>query len=109
MSVRQLLRDSRIFVELPPQSNGSVCFQVVEKRARLYGASIYVARDDSELHIRAAALDNGRFPNNRRLYDFVLEHAQGTIRGAGNPSYAYRLASGHASEIIDIIGIGSHR
>ena len=47
MSVRQLLRDSRIFAELPPQSNGSVCSQEVERGARLYGTSIYVAREDS--------------------------------------------------------------
>ena len=109
MSVRKLLRDSRIFAELQPQSNGSVCFQVSEGGSRLYGASLLVAGDESEIFIRAAALDNGRFPNNRRLYDFVLEHARGTVRGAGNPSYAYRLAGEHAGCVIEIIRGGPHR
>ena len=66
-------------------------------------------RDNSEFHIRAAALDKGRFPNNRRLYDFVLSHAQGTVGGEGNPSYAYRLASEHVSAVIEIIRAGSGR
>ena len=109
MSVRQLLRDSRIFAELPTQSNSSVCSQMVERGARLYGTSIYVSREDSESHIRAAAPDNGRFPNNLRLYDFVPWHAWGSVRGAGNPSCAFRLASGHAGEIIYLIRKGSHR
>ena len=109
MSVRQLLRDSRIFAELPPQSNGSVCSQVVERGTRLYGTSIYVAREDSEFHIRAATPANGRFPNNQRLYDFAPGHAWGSVRGAGNPSCAFRLASGHAGEIIYLTRKGSHR
>lgn len=109
MSIAQALRDCPIFIELQPQSNGTICFQLVARGARRYGASLYAAGDDSEFYVRAAALDIGRFPNNRRLYEFVLAHAHGTIRGRGNPSFAYRLAPELLAEAIGIIreGMGS--
>ena len=106
MSAMQQLRDSGLFDERPPQSNGSVCFQVEEMGALVYGASIYVVRSESEIHIRVSALENDRFPNNQRLSDFVSRNAHGTVHGTGNSAYAYRLASEHVGTVIDIILTG---
>ena len=102
----QRLRDSGLFRELPPQAAGSVCFQVMAEDGPLRGASIYVARRGLELHIRVGALENGRFPNNRRLYDLVVRHAHGTAHGQENAAYAYRLAAEHVGEVIEVIRAG---
>ena len=107
MTIVEMLRDSPDFAELAPQSGGSVCFQVIRGGARLYGASVYVARDSSEFHIREQALENGRFPNNGRLYEFVLANSHGTVCGAGNPSYAYRLDGKLLADVIELIRGGS--
>ena len=106
VSAMQQLSDSGLFNELPPQSNGSVCFQVEEMGAVVRGASIYVVRSDSEMHIRVGALENNRFPNNRQLAEFVRRNAHGTVHGAGNSSYAYQLASGHVGAVINVIRTG---
>ena len=103
MSAMQQLRDSGLFEELPPQRNGSVCFQVLEEGNPRYGASVYVVRNESEFHIRVGALESNRFPNNQRLYDFVVEHQHGTAHGEENSAYAYRLASKHIGAAIEII------
>ena len=106
MSARHQLRDSGFFTELPPQSNGSVCFQVTENGETLYGASIYVVGNESEFHIRVGALEKDRFPNNQRLYDFVRRNAHGTAHGEENSAYAYRLASEHLGVVTEIIRAG---
>ena len=106
MTIVELLRASPDFAELAPQSSGSVCFQVLKGGARLYGASVYVGRDCSEFHIRAQALENGRFPNNGRVYEFVLANSHGTVCGVGNPSYAYRLDGKLLADVIEIIRRG---
>lgn len=99
----QQLRDSGLFRECPPQTNGSVCFQLHMAER---GASIYVVRNELEVHIRARALRVGRFPNNQRLSDFVVRNAHGTIRGPENSAYAYRLASEHIGAVLDIVRAG---
>ena len=106
MPAMQQLRDSGLFAELPPQSNGSVCFQVTEGSSPLRGASIYVIGNESEFHIRIGALENDRFPNNQRLYDFARVHAHGTAHGEENAAYSYRLNSRHLGAVVDIIRAG---
>ena len=106
MSARRQLRDSGLFTELPPQANGSVCFRVAVRGDPLYGASLYVVRDESEFHIRVSALKKDRFPNNCRLYSFVRNRAHGTVHGEENSAYAYRVASKYLREVIDIIREG---
>ena len=106
MSATQQLRDSGLFSERPEQRGGSVCFAVIGDNGPIYGASIYVARRGLELHIRPSALENGRFPNNQRLHDFVRRHARGTARGEDNPAHAYILGTEHTEEIIEVIRSG---
>ena len=106
MTAMQQLRDSGLFSELPPQSNGSVCFQVEEMGAVVRGASIYVVNSGSEMHIRVSALENDRFPDNRQLAEFVRRNAHGTVHGAGNSAYAYQLRSEHVGEVVAIIRSG---
>lgn len=102
----QLLRDSGLFTERPPQSNGSVCFQVTQDDVPLRGASIYVVAGEQEIHIRVGALENGRFPNNRQLLEFVVRYSYGTAHGVGNSAYAHKLASRYVREAIHIIRTG---
>ena len=104
MSAMQQLRDSGLFNERDPQSNGSVCFQM---RAAPRGASIYVAENGRELHIRHSPLDRGKFPNNQRLGDYVREHTHNdAVHGEGNRAYAYALHAEHVGEVIGIIRAG---
>ena len=106
MSAMQQMRDSGIFMEGPPQEAGVVRFTVMTDGVERRGAAIYAQTNDSEVHIRVGALDNGRFPNNGRLHDFVREHAHGTVRSPGNSSHAYKLRSQHLGQVIRIIRRG---
>ena len=106
MPAMQQIRDSGLFFEHTPQATGSVCFQVEEMGTPMRGASIYVVRGESEVHIRVRALELDRFPNNQRLSDFVSSNAHGTVRRVRNPAHAYRLASEHVGDVIDIILAG---
>ena len=100
MSIRQQLRDSGLFDELREQkSTGSVGFQ-----AKGYPYStIYALRDDIRFDIRVCALELGRFPNNRKLYDFVRRHHDRKVRGEDNPAHAFQLSGEHISEVIEIV------
>ena len=102
VSAMQRLRDSGLFSEWLPQSDGTVRFQLRGEDE----ASIYVLSNDQEIQIRIDAFQNDRFPNNTRLYDFAREHAHGEVLGEGNPAYAFRLDGGHLDEIIAIIREG---
>ena len=102
MSASQRLIDSGLFNGLDPQTNGSVCYQLIGR----YGASIYVLRNDWECHITVSALENARFPNNPGLYEFVRNHEHGMVRGAGNPAHAFRLAGEHIDQVIEIVRAG---
>ena len=102
MSVMQRLRTSELFDELAPQANGSVCFRV----RGWFGASIYALKNDNEVHITDSALQNSRFPNNAKLYDFVRSNEHGTVHGEGNSAYAYRLDGEYIAEVIEIIHSG---
>ena len=82
--------------------NHKVSFQVRGRR----GATIFVAHDESEFLIREQALQNNRFPNNEKLYDLVLSHAHGTVRGKGHPTNDFRLSSEHIEEVIELIRSG---
>ena len=106
MSAIQQLIDSGIFEELSRQANGTVRFGVLEEGNPRRGATVYFVRNESEFHIRVGALENNRFPNNQRSYDFVVEHQQGTAHGEENSAYAYRLASEHIGAAIKIIHAG---
>ena len=103
MSAMQRLRDSGLFRELDPQANASVCFQLIEGQR---GASIYVLGHDQEAHVRVSALENGRFPNNHELHDFVRNHAHGMAHGEGNSAYSFRLAGERVAQVIEIIRSG---
>ena len=83
-----------------------MCFRVAVRGDPLYGASLYVVRDESEFHIRVGALKKDRFPNNCRLYGFVRNRARGTVHGEENSAYAYRVASKYLREVIDKIRDG---
>ena len=102
MSAMQQLRNSGLFDEGKPQENGSVHFQVKGK----YGATIYVTGNEREIQIRDGALQKNRFPNNKRLYEFVRSRAHGTARSKGNSAYAYRLNREHIAKVIEVIRSG---
>ena len=102
MSVTQRLRDSELFEEGNRQGKGTVRFWV----RGWPRSTIYVQANDQEVHIRDNAFQIGRFPNNDGLYDFVRNHAGGTVHGEGNASYAHRLGGEHIAQVIDLIRVG---
>ena len=107
VSATQTLRNSGLFRELSTQEDGEVCFQVIGPDGRVtLGASIYVQPNDREIHIRTRALENGKFPNNARLFDYVRLHSYGMARSEGNPSHAYRVAASRLDRIAEIIRSG---
>ena len=101
-SVMQQLEDSGLFDDGKLQKNGSVSFQVKGK----YAATIYVTKNEREIQIRDGALQKNRFPNNKRLYEFVGSRAHGTARSKGNSAYAYRLNHEHIAKVIEVIRSG---
>ena len=94
MSVRQQLMDSGHFEEVSRQSDGTERFLVRDQETggTHFGSAIFVQPNDHEVHIRIGALENDRFPNSRRLHDFLRENALEMRHGQGNSSYAYVLA-----------------
>ena len=103
MAIQQL-RDSGLFNERDPQSNGSVCFTVQGWE----DASIYFrpyATKADELHIWRGPLDSGKFPNNQRLHDYIREHAhRDAYHGKGTPAYTLHIK--YVYEVIMIIREG---
>ena len=97
VSVKKQLSATRRFNPLPPQSNGTVCFQLRGE----YGASIYVLRDDSRFEIREDALRLNRFPNSQQLCNFVRQHG----RSMGNPHRGnpFQLNAAHIGSVIEIV------
>ena len=106
MSVRRQLIDSGHFEEVSRQADGTLRFLVRddETGGTHFGSAIYVQPTDQEVHIRISALENSRFPNNRRLYAFLRHNAQETRHGQGNSSYAYLLPEVHLPRMIELIG-----
>ncbi len=103
MSIRQQLENSGLFYARRPQVNDSVCFSL---RSGQWGASIYVLQSDRVFEIRLGALENQRFPNNQRLYDFVLEHNHGMRHGEGDPAESFQLDGEFIDRVIEIIRSG---
>ena len=102
-SVKQQLRDSGLFDEGKLQhSTETVSFQVTGRR----GATIYVLKNEQEIHIRDNALKNNNFPNSRKLYDFVRKRALGTVRGERDPNHAFKLSRERIAEVIEVIRSG---
>lgn len=98
LSVSGLFNDGRRL----QSSNHKVFFQVRGWR----GATIFVTHDESEFLIREGALQNNKFPNNEKLYDFVRSNAHGTVRGKWRPTNDFRLRSEYIEEIIELIRSG---
>ncbi len=100
MSVRQQLRDSGLFDENDPQNRpvhrGAQCFRLTGAER---GASIY-ATDLGHFQIREGALENGRFPNNARLYEFVRANSFGI---SSNNARGIMIRDSHIAEVVDII------
>ena len=66
-----------------------------------YAATLYVTPSGAEFHIRSGALENQRFPNNDRLYDYVRRHGAETDWEGDN---AFVLPTMHLAEVLAIIG-----
>ena len=103
MSVRQQLENSGLFYARRPQVNDSVCFSL---RHGQRGASIYVLQSDRVFEIRLGALENQRFPNSQRLYDFVLDHNHSMRHGRGNSAESFQLDGELIDQVIEIIRSG---
>ena len=105
MAIQQL-RDSGLFDERGPQSNGSVCFTVQGWE----DASIYFrpyATKADELHIMHSPLNLDKFPNNQRLHDYIREHAhRDAYHGESDPARSYTLYAEHVDVVIMIIREG---
>ena len=71
-------------------------FQVKGRR----GANVFVTHDESEFLINKRALKDDKFPDSETLYDFVLSHAHGTVRGKA------KLSVEHLEEVIELIRSG---
>ena len=103
MSVKQQLRESGLFDKGKLQhSTGTVSFQVTGRS----GATIYVLKNEQDIHIRDNALKNNKFPNSRKLYDLVRKRALGTVRGEKDPNHAFKLSREHIAEVIEVIRPG---
>lgn len=101
-SIKQQLEGSGLFDDGNLQKNGSVSYQV--KGA--YAATIYVTKNEREIHIRSGALQKNRFPNNENLHDFARKNKLKMAHGKGSSNYSYVLNIGHTAEIIRIIRAG---
>lgn len=73
-----------------------VSFQVTGRR----GARVFVTHDESEFLISNRALKNDKFPHSETLYDFLLSHAHGTVRGKA------KISAEHIEAFIDLIRAG---
>ena len=73
-----------------------VSFQVKGRR----GASVFVTHDESEFLIGKRAMKDDKFPNSEDLYEFVLSHAHGTVRGKA------RLSGEHIEAVIELLRSG---
>ncbi len=102
-SIKQQLEGSGLFDDGNLQKNGSVSYQVTGA----YAATIYVTKNEREIHIRNGALQKNRFQN-QKLYDFVRSRAHGTAHGKGNSAYAFRLGREHVAKVIELIRSGLH-
>ena len=67
------------------------------------GATIYVSASGRQAHIRVGALENGRFPNNDRLHDYLREHAYQTARTYGENVFVLRPKQ--VGRVLSIIGV----
>ena len=105
MSIKQQLRDSGLFEEHPSQKDGSIRFEVIGWRY----ASVYVQKDDREVHITVGAftaIGRGRFGNiNDELHEYVRSHSHCFAHGSNN-NRAYKLSSEFISGLIEIIASG---
>ncbi len=73
-----------------------VSFQVTGRR----GARVFVTHDESEFLISNRALKNDKFSDSETLYDFLLSHAHGTVRGKA------KISAEHIEAFIDLIRAG---
>ena len=65
-------------------------------------SSIYVQANDREIHITVSSLEHDRFPNSRRLHDFLRDNAH--IAGRpGHSRYRYELQEQYIPEMIRIL------
>ena len=103
MSPKQQLEASGLFDEGKlQQSTGTVSFQVTGRM----GATIYVTKSQSEVQIFDRAFRKNNFPNNRKLYAFVLGHKHGMVRAEDNPNRTYKLKGEHIEAVIELIRSG---
>ena len=104
-SVRQIVRESCLFTEKPPQKNGTVCFAVRGYR----GASIYVKSNDAKFEIFERALRNQRFPGNAKLEVFIRNSSPKGIRKETGKRHAFQLDGKHIAQVIEIIEEGQRK
>ena len=106
MSVQQYLRDSGLPSVWARQSAGVMRFTLIDEETGIEstGASLYVQRNDRDIHIRVRALENRSFPSSDRLHEFVRRNSSRTLRDPSNPSHAYKIdGAQHIARIIEII------
>ena len=97
----QLLRGSELLQEERPQSSGVIRFRVVNGQ---YGASIYMQPSGRLVHVRARALERGRYPNNDDLFEYIRQNNDGLLRGRDNASHAYKVLAEDVPGMLAVIG-----
>ena len=71
------------------------------------GASIYVQRNDRDVHIRVRALQNNSLPNGERPYEFIRCSSSRALRDPSNPSHAFKIdGQRYIAEVIEVIRAG---
>ena len=106
MSIRGTFGENHeLLEEASLQASGVARYLVknIETGRTYRSSSIYVQPNDREIHIAESTLENGRFPNNARLYQFIRDNEQGTRHGAGNSAYAFVLHVRHIPGMIRIL------
>ena len=108
MSIRNIFMENEdLFHEESYQPSGDVTRYLVrdmETGGTHPYSSIYVQSNDREIHIRVSALDHDRFPNSRRLHDFLRDNA----REAGRPGHSrhrYELQERYIREMIRVLRV----
>ena len=105
MAIRRTFGTNDDLFEESSQQRGGVTRYLVRnvETGGIYPASsVYVQSNDREIHITLSALEHSRFPNNRRLNDFLRDNA----RVAGRPGHSrhrYELQESHIPEMIRIL------
>ena len=105
MAIRQTFGEHDDLLVAESQQRGGVTRYLVRNTQTgdtLDKSSIYVQRNDRQIHITVSSLEHDRFPNSRGLHDFLRDNARMAGR-TGQSRHRYELQERHIPEMIRIL------